>query len=334
MKGYILFLFQLVREFVRTVKKQNMDVYHKIRKGIETCLTKESGHKIILYPFGEQGLLTKQILNEVYGIEEAYIIDNGLSVYNSRIKPITFLKELNLTNYICLITSENPQCYEELRMNIRKYIPERHIVDIFPREDCCPNLNIINTKCGKYSYGPLCKHWLVKSVGSFCSFAEGTDVLENHATEYISTAPFIYRGSECNDTYAQPYKMHKNSVWYFEGVIPRGKTKNRKITIGHDVWLGRNVLITNGSNIGNGVIAGAGAVITKDVPDYAVVAGVPARVIRYRYTQDQITELNKIAWWDWPDDKIRKCYNDFFESVEVFIRKHKVGEQEKMKIIG
>lgn len=95
----------------------------------------------------------------------------------------------------------------------------------------------------------------------------------------------------------------------------------KKILIGNDVWLGRNVLITNGSNIGNGVIAGAGAVITKDVPDYAVVVGVPARIIRYRYEPDEIAALNRIAWWDWPDEKIRKNYNDFYLDIKEFIKK-------------
>ena len=99
----------------------------------------------------------------------------------------------------------------------------------------------------------------------------------------------------------------------------------KKILIGNDVWLGRNVLITNGSNIGNGVIAGAGAVITKDVPDYAVVVGVPARIIRYRYEPDEIAALNRIAWWDWPDEKIRKNYNDFYLDIKEFIKKYDVS---------
>lgn len=88
--------------------------------------------------------------------------------------------------------------------------------------------------------------------------------------------------------------------------------KLRKITIGSDVWLGRNVIITNGANIGNGVIAAEGAVITKDIPDYAVVAGVPARIIKYRFLPYKIDALNKIAWWNWSDEKIRECYDDFF----------------------
>ncbi|MBR6669381.1 MAG: CatB-related O-acetyltransferase, partial [Ruminococcus sp.] len=96
----------------------------------------------------------------------------------------------------------------------------------------------------------------------------------------------------------------------------RGKVKKLKRSkIGNDVWFGKNVLITNGANIGNGVIAGAGAVITKDVPDYAIVGGVPARIIRYRYTPEQIEALNKIQWWNWSDDEIRERYDDFFISL-------------------
>lgn len=80
----------------------------------------------------------------------------------------------------------------------------------------------------------------------------------------------------------------------FEGVQPKGKSRNKRITIGNDFWLGRNVIITNGANIGNGVIADVGAVITKDIPDYAVVV-VPVKIIRYRYAPEQINALNKIA---------------------------------------
>lgn len=82
------------------------------------------------------------------------------------------------------------------------------------------------------------------------------------------------------------------------------------------------MIVTNGSSIGNGVIAGAGAVITKDIPDYAVVAGVPARVIRYRYNPEQIKALNKIAWWDWSDDEIRERFDDFYLPIDDFIKKY------------
>lgn len=88
------------------------------------------------------------------------------------------------------------------------------------------------------------------------------------------------------------------------------------------MWLGRNVIVTNYANIGNGVIAGAGTVITQDIPDYAVVVGAPARIVRYRYSSEEIEALNKIAWWDWSDDDISERYDDLYLPVGEFIRKY------------
>lgn len=184
------------------------------------------------------------------------------------------------------------------------------------------------TKCGKYSFGSLCNHWLVERVGSFCSFATGVVAVINHSTRYISTHPFVSPHIALPDLenggWYSNYESFSDEQWYMGGVTPRGEVDNMKRSvIGNDVWLGRNVIVCNGANIGNGVIAAAGAVITKDVPTYAIVGGVPAKVIRYRYTKEQIEELEKIAWWDWPDEKIRKCHDDFYLDIEKFIEKHK-----------
>ncbi|MCM1182637.1 MAG: CatB-related O-acetyltransferase [Roseburia sp.] len=145
----------------------------------------------------------------------------------------------------------------------------------------------------------------------------------NHPGQYISTNHFLWCGGENDYLHEWKYDDYKEHGWYFSGVKPRGIIpKYKRIKIGNDVWLGKNVIITNGADIGNGVIAGAGAVITKDVPDYAIVGGVPARIIRYRYEKEQIEALNKIAWWDWSDDEIRERYDDFYLSIEQFIEKY------------
>lgn len=96
---------------------------------------------------------------------------------------------------------------------------------------------------------------------------------------------------------------------------------NKQFHIGNDVWLGKNVILTNGCTIGNGVRVAAGAVVTKDLPDYCIAAGVPARIIGYRFNKEQIDKLNKIAWWNWDVEKIKACYDDFID-IETFLTKH------------
>lgn len=184
--------------------------------------------------------------------------------------------------------------------------------------------NLFHTSIGKYSSGPIChNHPLIESIGNFCSFAEGVCVHGNHGMQYVSTHPFLYKGSP-NDPIEgiMPYEEYREARWYVPGVHPRGRIEQRRITIGSDVWLGRNTVIVNYANIGNGVIAGAGAIITNDVPDYAVVVGVPARIVKYRYTTEQIEALNKIKWWDWDDEIIRERYDDFYLDIEDFIAKY------------
>lgn len=251
-----------------------MDRYTIIRQVLEKQIL--LGRKnFIIYPFGEQGMLTKRILNEVFGIQEKCIIDNYLSQLNPKLKKISCLLQKEYNNCIILITSDNEKIYEELRKNIRKYANSERIVDIFKKNKVTKQnqqknqtLQKNRTKVGKYSYGPLCDHRLVESVGAFCSIEGAVDVVVNHAIDYISTHAFLYPCS------LAPYESHKGQPYYFEGVIPKGQPyKAKKVVIGNDVWLGKNVIITNGARIGNGVIAGAGAVITKDVPDYAIVGG-------------------------------------------------------------
>lgn len=285
-----------------------MTDYQRIRHAIERYLSENTGDKkLIIYPFGEYGMLVKKILNECFGIHEEYIIDNKLARFNPSIKSLDFFQGKDTSAYMVLLTNANPCVYKEVRQMVSVFFDSKNIIDIFPGNEERKKEN----KCGKYSYGSLCNSKLVDSIGAFSSFAGGVTAVLNHPVTAISTHPFLYWDIP-------------GYGGYFPEVLHRTQLRPiKKSRIGNDVWLGQNVIITNGANIGNGVIAAAGAVITKDVPDYAVVAGVPARIIRYRYTPEQIRALNEIAWWDWSDEKIRKYYDDFFEDVDVFIKKHK-----------
>ncbi len=288
----------------------------QIRQCIELGLIR-GGKRFIIYPFGDVGMQVKEILTMLYAIEPEYIIDNKYSKYNSNIKPTSFLDSIDCKDYMVILASTNTDIYCELKKELLKRFESVQILEL----ESMRNITI----CGKHSFGPLCDHWLVQSVGAFCSFADGSDVVNNHPVELISTHPFLYY-SENEGIIYDDYKNRPG--FYVPGIKPKGlryKTAGNRlrIIIGNDVWFGRNVIVTNGSNIGNGVIAGAGTIITKDVPDYAVVVGNPARIIRYRYTPEQIEALNEIRWWDWMDEVIQERYDDFYIPVDEFIRKYR-----------
>lgn len=292
---------------------------------IKTCIEQklDAGFReFIIYPFGDVGMRVKQILNNVYGIQEAYILDNHLSKYNPGIKEVEFCKELNCEKYCLILASTNQDIYQELKSCVSKYFHGENIAEL----ECFKKKiggGVFETKIGKYSYGSICKNSpYVESVGAFCSFAAGCHVQGNHQMKCITTHQMIDAGVETEEVVE--YTTFEGKDWYFPGVKPRKEyvEKQKRIRIGNDVWFGQNVIVTNYANIGNGVIAGAGSIITKDVPDYAVVVGAPARIIKYRYLPEEISALNQIAWWDWTDDEIRERFDDLYLPIGQFISKY------------
>lgn len=302
--------------------------FNIICEKIENELSK-GYRKFIIYPFGANGMIVKDILVNRYGLNEIIIVDNKLCRFRKDILSINDISNQNFDKTSILITVENIEIYDEIMNEFLTKIKNIPYVQLFPQNEN-KECQIRNKKTiiGKYSGGEGItdgNHPFIKSIGAFCSFASGVAVVPNHPMNYISTHPFLYGANrdgekECEEPFT--YNMFKNQRWYFPGVEPKGACYAKRITIGNDVWLGRNVIITNYANIGDGVIAGAGSIITKDVPDYAVVVGAPAKIIRYRYTLEQIQALKKIAWWDWEDEKIINNYDDFFLPIEQFIEKY------------
>jgi virginiamycin A acetyltransferase len=133
------------------------------------------------------------------------------------------------------------------------------------------------------------------TIGKFCALATGAAFMfpdANHAIAGPSTFPFgVFGGSFAEALPLEEY------LWR-----PAGET-----VVGHDVWIGRDALVMPGVRIGHGAIIGARAVVTRDVPDYAVVAGNPARVMRRRYTEDEAARLVALGWWDWPIARIARA---------------------------
>ena len=131
-------------------------------------------------------------------------------------------------------------------------------------------------------------------IGKFCSIACGAKFLfnsGNHALGSLSTYPFSIFFEEWGLD-----GKHVTDAWDNKG----------DIIVGNDVWIGYEALILAGVSIGDGAVIGSRAVVTKDVPPYAIVGGVPAKIIRKRFSDEVIEALLKIRWWDWPGEQIRK----------------------------
>ena len=279
----------------------------------------EGFRKFAIFPYGDVGMQVEELLTKSFGIEPWKIFDNTLCKYNSQIFSTDILKEECLDDTILIFSTDRTRIYYELRALVEPYFKERIIEVGCDKIDV--NLTISKTEIGKYSYGPLCRnHEAIKSIGAFCSFADGVEAVWNHES-YISTHSMMTPSN-----FVDEVVLSRKGMPEPDGLNVRDrKNPYKRLTIGNDVWLGKNVIITNHSNIGNGVVAGAGAVITKDIPDYAVVVGTPARIIKYRFPKEQIRMLNEIAWCDWTDEQIIERFDDFYLSGEEFCNKYYRG---------
>jgi virginiamycin A acetyltransferase len=138
-----------------------------------------------------------------------------------------------------------------------------------------------------------------------------------HGESEITTFPLFHQLLEKQDVIVLKGKTIK-----VENIVNDVKPQKQDITIGHDVWIGANVTILPGVTIGNGVTILAGAVVSENVPDYAIIGGVPAKIINFKHTNEIIIHLNQIAWWNWDDLKIKNAVNDFYLPIQEFIKKH------------
>lgn len=163
---------------------------------------------------------------------------------------------------------------------------------------------VIGTKMGRYSYCGYNCTLINCTIGRFCSIADNVTVgLANHPMEWVSTSPAFYRGKDSipKDLATLDYDPSSS------------KTK-----IGNDVWIGDNVMIKAGVTVGDGAVIGMGSIVTKDVPAYAVVAGVPARVVKMRFPEEMTERLLKSRWWDL-DPAVLKEHSNLISDPEAFL---------------
>lgn len=172
-----------------------------------------------------------------------------------------------------------------------------------------PNTSISESSFGDYSYtaGNVSIVW--STIGKFCSIANGTRINPGNHPQWRVT---------------QHHSTYRRKRYGFDTVDDEeffGWRKSHHCSIGHDVWLGTRVIVMPGIKIGIGAVIGAGAVVTKDIGDYEVAVGTPARVIKKRFTDEQIAKLLKSEWWNWDRQALEKRFNDLL-SIDEFIEKY------------
>jgi acetyltransferase-like isoleucine patch superfamily enzyme len=194
-------------------------------------------------------------------------------------------------------------------MNVKKKIKRLFI----PDEPFFMNKNKRYAKyqIGEWTYGtPTVFSWregTTLKIGRFCAIADGVIILlgGEHRIDWVTTYPFSKLFPK-----AKGFTGHPRS---------RGD-----VIIGNDVWIGTDALILSGVEIGNGAVIAARSVVTEDVAPYSIVAGNPAKHIKFRFNESRRDDLQKIAWWDWPLSKIEEAWPLLLSSdIKAFIAKYK-----------
>ena len=170
---------------------------------------------------------------------------------------------------------------------------------------------VSHSSLGDYSYCVGSTQIAYSTVGKFANIAA-------HVRIYASMHP-MHRASLHHFTY--------RSAWYFEGEEDDTEffewRESNAINIGHDTWIGHGAVIMPGVSIGNGAIIGSNAVVTKDVADFAIAVGVPARTIKQRFTDPVASRLDALKWWNWSHDKLHGALPDFRKlPIEAFLEKY------------
>jgi phosphonate metabolism protein (transferase hexapeptide repeat family) len=172
------------------------------------------------------------------------------------------------------------------------------------------NTRVAEAVFGDYSYVAEGSDIIYAEIGKFCSIAAGVRLNPgNHPLERVALNHFTYRSSA--------YGMGEDDAAFFDW------RRQHRVTLGHDVWIGHGAVVLPGVTIGTGAAIGAGAVVSKDIPDFAIAVGVPARVLRFRFPPEIIAALHRIAWWDWPHERLGEALRDFRSmDAAAFCEKH------------
>jgi phosphonate metabolism protein (transferase hexapeptide repeat family) len=183
--------------------------------------------------------------------------------------------------------------------------------------------SLVEVTMDDYSYVVNDSQIAYATIGKFCSIAAMTRINPgNHPMQRATQSRFTYRASAYfpDEPDDEPFFNWRRA---------------HHVSIGHDVWIGHGAIVLPGRNIGIGAVVAAGAIVTRDVPAYTIVAGNPARIIRRRFTEAVEEKLVALRWWDWSHDELRRALPDFRDlAIEDFIARYEATGRERARLAG
>jgi len=207
--------------------------------------------------------------------------------------------------------SDSSMIYQGARVK-ESILDENSVVGNFSRVDYSElksyarvdrNNHLYYATLGKYSYTGINSVLMHTGIGNFCSISWNVSIGgANHDYTRITQHSFLYNTHDKIRPSSSPIAYDRFDEETF---------------VGNDVWIASNAVITRGIMVGDGAVIGANSVVTKDVPPYAIVGGVPAKVIKYRFPPDIIAILLKLKWWNWDIEDIKKHYSLLSEKPKI-----------------